>query len=162
MNVYRVNSTLPCGRPRLGRPRNRSGIRPAHIVSFILVTSVIVSISGCIPVPRGDDPLDVRFMTRDELRDYSEQVFRRQNGLTTRLMMASPSRDALSESERRLIDKAESRMNEACASLNEIAAARAIGRDVDLELENSVRRTVRACAASARRLEDLLELHDIG
>jgi len=101
-------------------------------------------------------------MTTAELRDYSERVFRHHNSVTTRLMMAPPIDDAIGESTRRRIEKAESRMNKACSSLNEIAAARASGRDVDLELENQVRRTVRSCAESTRRLETLLDTHGIG
>lgn len=117
-------------------------------------------VPGCVPVPRGDDLLDVRFMTTDELRDYSERIFRRHNKVTTRLMMAPPM--DIGENTRRRIEKAESRMYDACASLNEIASARASGRDVDLALENKVRTTVRSCAKATRRMEDLLDAHDIG
>lgn len=104
----------------------------------------------------------MRFMTTEELRDYSERVFRLHNSITTRLMMAPPADDKLSESTRRRIERAESRMYRACTSLNEIAAARASGREVELELENKVRKTVRSCAESTRRLESLLDTHDIG
>lgn len=101
-------------------------------------------------------------MTTDELRDYSGRIFRRHNRVTSRLMLAPPTDDESGESARRRIEKAESRMNEACSSLNEIAAARASGREVDFELENRVRRTVRTCAESTRRLETLLDEHGIG
>ncbi|MBL39200.1 MAG: hypothetical protein CMP07_12405 [Xanthomonadales bacterium] len=129
---------------------------------FILHLSLLAAISGCVPVPRGNDPLDLRFMTTDELRDYSERVFRRHNGVVTRLMMAPPLDGEIGERARRRIEKAESRMNKDCSSLNEIAAARASGREVDLELENRVRRTVRSCAESTRRLETLLDEHGVG
>lgn len=130
-------------------------------VSFTLCALVSSAMIGCVPVPRGDDLLDVRFMTTDELRDFSERVFRRHNRVTTRLMMAPPMDDRLTESKRRRIEKSEMRMYEACASLNEIAAARASGREVELDLENKVRKTVRSCAESTRRLEALLDAHDI-
>lgn len=101
-------------------------------------------------------------MTPDELREYSERVFRHQNGVMTRLMMAPPMGDEIGESVRRRVEKAESRMGKACSSLNEVAAARASGREVDMGLENQVRRTVRSCAESTRRLEALLDAHGIG
>src|SRR6056297_4522 len=130
-------------------------------VAFTLCALVSSAMIGCIPVPRGDDLLDVRFMTTDELRDYSERVFRRHNRVTTRLMMAPPMDDRVSKSTRRRIEKSEARMYEACASLNEIAAARASGREVEPGRENKVRKTVRSCAESTRRLEELLDAHDI-
>lgn len=163
MNVDRTRPTpvLP-GRHDPARPHDPRGVRSARMAAFILSASIIGSIPGCVPVPRGDDPLDIRFMTTDQLRDYSERVFRRQNSVTTRLMLAPPMADALSAAERSRIDKAETRMYETCASLNEIAAARASGRDVELKLENQVRKSVRSCAASTRRLERLLDRHGIG
>jgi len=122
----------------------------------------LLFLSGCIPVPHGEDGLDVRFMSADELRDFSERVFRRHNSVTTRLMMAPPADDTASRATRKRIEKAESRMYRACASLNEIASARASNREVDLALENRVRKTVRSCAESTRRLESLLDEHGIG
>ncbi|MDT8449330.1 MAG: hypothetical protein RQ847_04070, partial [Wenzhouxiangellaceae bacterium] len=51
----------------------------------------LLMLAGCIvPVPKGDNPLAMRLMTRDGLKDYSEEVFRRQNRVMTRLMMAAP------------------------------------------------------------------------
>lgn len=101
-------------------------------------------------------------MTADELREFSERVFRRHNSVTTRLMMAPPAEDTVSRAIRKRIEKAESRMYRACSSLNEIAAARASNREVGLELENKVRKSVRSCAKSTRRLESLLDEHHIG
>ena len=62
----------------------------------------------------------------------------------------------------RRIEKAESRMYETCASLNEVAASRASDREVEPGLENKVRKTVRSCAESTRRLESLLDKRGIG
>ena len=129
---------------------------------FIFCASLLSLIGGCIPVPRGDDLLDVRFMSTDELRDYSEQVFRLHNRVTTRLMMAPRANDKVSDSTRRRIEKAEARMYKTCASLNEVAASRASGREVESGLENKVRKTVRSCAESTRRLASLLDKHGIG
>lgn len=117
---------------------------------------------GCVPVPRGDNPLHMRFMTTGDLRDYSEAVFREQNRVTTRLMMAPLHADAISTEERRRVERAEARMNDACASLNQIASQRARGQDTDLALENKVRRNVRECARATERLQKLLDELEIG
>lgn len=152
----------PSPTPEFAVADKRRGRRATRSVPAMFCALILSSAAGCIPVPRGDDSLDVRFMTADELREYSERVFRRHNRVTTRLMMAPPLDDAVSRSARRQIEKAESRMYDACATLNEIAAARSSGREVERALENEARKTVRACAESTRRLESLLDEHEVG
>jgi len=132
---------------------------PLHIP---FLAAVVLTAAGCVPVPRGDNPLELRFMTTEDLRDYSEQVFREHNRVTTRLMMAPLDADAVSDEQRSRIDRAETRMNEACASLNRIASARARDQDTGIELENRVRRNVRACARRTERLRTLLDELEIG
>jgi len=112
-----------------------------------------LSLAGCIPVPERGDPFDLEFMSRDELRQYSETVFRRHNRVATRLMLATDS----SERDRDELERAERRMNEACASLNRIASMRAAGEEPGLELENRVRRDVRLCEHTTVRVEELLD-----
>jgi hypothetical protein len=120
-----------------------------------------LALSGCIvPVP-GDDALDVEFMSRDELRDYSERVFRRHNRTVTRLMTAHSAADVSDRQVDRL-ERLERRMNRACESLNRIASMRARGEEPDLELENRVRRDVRTCDERTRRVQDLLDVLGIG
>ncbi|MEX2497601.1 MAG: hypothetical protein WD397_01845 [Wenzhouxiangellaceae bacterium] len=101
-------------------------------------------------------------MSSDELRAYAEEVFRQQNRVTTRLMMAPLDSPSIGEDDRRRIEQAETLMNNACASLNEIASARTSGEEVDRKLENTVRKQVRTCARETGRLEDLLDALDIG
>jgi len=130
--------------------------------SAVLVALVLTLATGCIPVPRGNNPLDLRFMSSNELRDYAEEVFREQNRLTTRLMMAPMEEGSANPRARRRIKKAESRMTKACASLNRIAMARAQGEEVDTKLEQTVRRNVRQCEHETRRLKKLLDKFEIG
>ncbi|MFO7763408.1 MAG: hypothetical protein R6V61_06730 [Wenzhouxiangellaceae bacterium] len=101
-------------------------------------------------------------MSGEELRKYAEEAFRHQNRVTTRLMMAPLDSPSVSDDDRRRIEQAESEMNDACASLNEIASARASGDDVDAKLENTVRRKVRTCARKTERLESILDELDVG
>lgn len=101
-------------------------------------------------------------MTTNELRSYSERVFRRHNRVTTRIMLAPPAAGDVTEAERRRIERAESRMNRACTHLNQVAEARAGGKDASAALQNKVRKTVRSCAETTRRLETLLDKHGIG
>ena len=124
---------------------------------------VVLSLAGsCLPVPRGHNPFELRFMSTEELREYAEEVFREQNRLTTRLMMAPMGPGSITSQQRGRVEKAEVRMNNACASLNTIASARARGNDIDVELENRVRRDVRECARQTERLKALLDEFEIG
>lgn len=141
-------------------PHTASGMPHSRYCALLCV--LLLAIAGCIPVPRGGDGTDMRFMSSDELREYAEEVFRHQNRVTTRLMMAPLDAPSIGEDDRRRIEQAETRMNNACASLNEIASARSSGEDVDRKLENTVRKQVRTCARETGRLEDLLDALDIG
>ncbi|MDT8450510.1 MAG: hypothetical protein RQ847_10120, partial [Wenzhouxiangellaceae bacterium] len=85
-------------------------------------------------------------------------VFRRQNRVMTRLMMAAPKEiDSLSTREQLRLERLEKRMNDACAPLNDVASARSQGRDTSFEQQNDVRQTVRVCAAETARLEQFLD-----
>lgn len=119
----------------------------------------VAMLAGCIvPVPKGHNPMAMRLMTRDGLEDYSEEVFRHQNRVMTRLMMASPeNNESLSPSDRSRLERAEQRVNDACAPVNQIASARSRGQDTGFEMENDVRQTIRVCQAETRRLEKLLD-----
>lgn len=121
----------------------------------------LLLVVGCIPVPRGHNPLNLRFMSSDELRAYAEQVFRHHNRIMTRLMMAPIDEDSLSSAQRERLEDAETRMSEACSSLNEIASDRASGEDSASGLENRVRRNVRQCAKNTRRVEKILDRLEI-
>lgn len=149
-----VGHSVRSSSPR--RDRRRIAIPGAWIAAVMGL-----GLSGCvIPVP-GDDALDVEFMSRDELRDYSERVFRRHNRTVTRLMTALSAAD-VSDRETDRLERLERRMNRACKSLNRIASMRARGEDPDLELENRVRRDVRTCDERTRRVENLLEELGVG
>lgn len=135
----------------------RSGNRLAAFLCALLL-----AIGGCVPVPRGGDGQDLDFMSGEELRQYAEQTFRHQNRVTTRLMMAPLDSSSIDHENRRRIERAESEMNDACASLNEVASARARGEEVNAKLENTVRRNLRTCARKTKRLERILDALDVG
>lgn len=155
LNAVRPNSAMPGIGYAKATTANASRV---SILSILIVTFI----GSCVPVPRGPNPLELQFMSTEGLREYAEEVFRDQNRLTTRLMMAPMHADSISRKDRRRVDRAESRMNDACASLNEIASARAQGKEVDLELENRVREDVRGCAQQTKRLQALLDELGIG
>jgi hypothetical protein len=134
------------------RIRSSAGAGPRRPLAAALLGATL---AGCIvPVP-GDDPLELELMTPDELRAYTEDVFRRHNRVVTQLMMAGTA--SLDERQRRRLERAEARMNRACADLNDVASARAAGRDTDLALENRVRTSVADCEGRTEAVASMLE-----
>lgn len=125
------------------------------IVATLLLAACIV------PVPRGPNPLELKFMTPDRLRTYSERVFRYQNRITSRMIMAAFQFDDLTETQRRAIERAERRVNESCSSLNELASARINQEDTGLLLRGEAWMTVRRCEQRTEALEALLDKHGI-
>jgi len=127
-----------------------------------MILATLIPLAGCIvPVPRGLNPLHLKLMSAETLREYSEEVFRRHNRVASRLMMATPEIESLSAAEATRLDRAEARMNDACAALNEVASLRATGEDTGFALENEVRKTVRHCSAKTKALERLLDQLEI-
>lgn len=130
---------------------------PAVRSALIAVFSLIM-ISGCIvPVPKDENPLKLRFMSRERLKEYTEQVFRRHNQVMSRLMMATLESETLKNESLDRLERAESRMSEACSSLNLIAEARAGDGDPGLALKNRVRRSIRECDEATAKVEKLLD-----
>ena len=158
-NVWQIARRYTCNMTALGHAGSRVAKGGRSCIFAILVLSLA---GGCVPVPRGHNPFALRFMSTDELREYTEEVFREQNRLTTRLMMAPMGAGSVTPEQRRRVEQAEARMNDACASLNTIASARAQGNDIGIELENRVRRDIRECARQTERLKALLDELEIG
>jgi len=100
-------------------------------------------------------------MTPGDLRAYSEQVFRHQNKVITRMMMAGFEIDGLTETQRQQIERAESKLNESCDSINEIASARVQREQTGLLLRGEVWLSVRGCEQRTDQLESLLNEYGI-
>ncbi|MDT8437742.1 MAG: hypothetical protein RQ729_01885 [Wenzhouxiangellaceae bacterium] len=116
---------------------------------------------GCIPVPRGPNPLDLRFMTPEQLGEYSEQVFRHQNAVLTRMMFAGFEIDLLDEEPAEKIRAAERAVNETCDDLNRLASMRMNDDQASLLLMSEAWFEVRSCQQRTDELEQLLNRHGI-
>ncbi len=87
---------------------------------------------------------------RQALSDYAEDLFRRQNALTTALMMQTEEDDA--------VYQAEMDMHSACKLLNEYARLAMEGKNGSLLFQRRVKNSLPACDAAIQKLETILEV----
>ncbi len=94
---------------------------------------------------------------QDEIAQYGENVFRKQNVLTSQVMMLSES--DLSEQNQQRLQQAEAQMQAACKLLNEYAAREMDAEKMDLLFQKQVKDSIKGCDMSIQKMEaTLLEL----
>jgi C-terminal processing protease CtpA/Prc len=94
---------------------------------------------------------------QDEIAEYGETVFRKQNLLTSQVMMLSESE--LSEQNQQRLQQAEARMQEDCKLLNEYATREMDAENIDLLFRKQVKDSIKGCDMSIQKMEaTLLEL----
>lgn len=82
--------------------------------------------------------------------DYAESVFRRQNQLSSRLMMLN---DDAEETE--IFEVADQQMRDACHLLNEYAEREMSGEIMSWRFKSKVKDSVESCEKSVQRMEVL-------
>ncbi len=87
------------------------------------------------------------------LSSYAESIFRRQNEVTSKLMMIPE--DELDDPE--AVYQAEMNMHKACRLLNEYSQREMEGKPVSLLFKKRVRNSLEDCDESIQELEELLE-----
>ncbi len=87
-----------------------------------------------------------------ELTVYAENLFRRQNELTSELMMLDSGSDDENE-----IYQAELRMHEACKLLNDYAQSQMEGKSMGILFKRRVKNSLPACDDAIQDLEDAIE-----
>lgn len=87
---------------------------------------------------------------KDSFADYAESVFRRQNQLSSRLMMLN---DDAEETE--IFEVADQEMRDACHLLNEYAEREMSGESMSWRFKSKVQDSVGNCEKSVQRMEVL-------
>jgi hypothetical protein len=94
------------------------------------------------------------FWQQDALAAQGEAVFRRQNEMTSQVMLLSETE--LSESELQKLQQTEARMQQDCHLLNEYARREMEDESMDLAFQNQVKNSISACEASIQKIEATL------
>ena len=87
---------------------------------------------------------------QDSFADYAESVFRRQNQLSSRLMMLNDN-----DEETAAFEVADQEMRDACHLLNEYAEREMSGEDMSWRFKSKVKDSVESCEKSVQRMEVL-------
>ena len=116
-------------------------MKPTSIKLIVLVLSFSFLL-GCASAPVNSG--------HDSFADYAESVFRRQNQLSSRLMMLND--DAEDEE---VFDVADQEMRDACHLLNEYAEREISGESMGLRFKSKVQDSIEACDKSVQRMEVL-------
>lgn len=91
---------------------------------------------------------------QDSIAEYGETVFRKQNLITSQVMMLSDSE--LSPENSRKLQQAESKMQKDCKLLNEYASREMDKATIDLLFQKQVRDSISSCDASIQSIQSLL------
>jgi len=87
---------------------------------------------------------------RQALSDYAEALFRRQNELTTVIMMLPEENDA--------VYQAEMDMHTACKLLNDYARLTMEGKNASILFQRKVKNSLPACDVAIQKLETILDV----
>jgi len=88
----------------------------------------------------------------DELAAYAESVFRRQNSITSTIMMMSED-DIVDEKQ---LTQAEMKMYEACRLLNEYSSREMDGESMGVLFRRKVKFSIKGCDESIQKVEAIL------
>ena len=113
--------------------------------TFLIAVILLLETAACSTLPASAQQYD-------NFTDYAEAVFRHQNDLTSRLMMADP--DSLPDNDH--LEMAEEAMNDACHLLNEYAERENEGESVGLFFKREVQASIENCDRKIQKLEAML------
>lgn len=91
---------------------------------------------------------------QDDIAEHGEAVFRRQNAITSQVMMLSDS--DLSASNQKKLQQAESKMQQECKLLNEYATREMDKKTSDVLFQKQVRDSIEGCDSSIKQIENTL------
>lgn len=91
---------------------------------------------------------------QDTIAEYGESVFRRQNLITSQIMMSEAE---LSAENTQKLQQAEAQMQKDCKLLNEYATREMDKASIDLLFQKQVKDSIPGCDASIQKMEVLLK-----
>ncbi len=94
------------------------------------------------------------FWQQDILAAQGEAVFRRQNEMTSQVMLLSETE--LSAPELQKLQQAEARMQQDCHLLNDYARREIEDESMDLSFQQQVKNSIQGCEASIQKIEATL------
>ncbi len=118
------------------------------VMKLTSIKSIVLIFPFCFVLGCASAPVN---SGHDSFADYAESVFRRQNQLSSRLMMLNDAADEDNEA----FDVADQEMRDACHLLNEYAEREISGESMGLRFKSKVQDSIEACDKSVQRMEAL-------
>ncbi len=128
---------------------------PSRIVRAGILLPLLL-LTGCVGITIDNADGERQRFSRQEFRDYTQAVFRRQNALVGEVILLAEDMLDADPAQMRAVYEAEDAMNAACEPLNRLVARIRDGSNVRIDERLDIVPTVPRCDAAARRLEALL------
>jgi hypothetical protein len=94
------------------------------------------------------------WMNSESLAEYGESVFKRQNLITSQIMLLPETQ--LSGAQSQKLQQAEAKMHQDCKLLNDYAVREMDNANIDLVFKKKVRDSIESCDFSIQQIENTL------
>ncbi len=138
-------------------PRRNRYCREA--IKLFFACSLTLALAACATVTTRQPDGSSKQLSQEEYAAYAEQVFRRQNSASQRVIYY----DSEAEKPENIValEEAEENMLEACQFLNQIVMSKIYKEDETLILRLRTRQTIDDCDYATRELEALLQKYGV-
>ena len=115
-----------------------------------------LAITACVRVERSLPDGSVERVSREELPQYAEEVFKHRNAVSTRFLERTPEIEDGDPDTARTLEEAERRMDEACAPVDALAIAFRDAERMTLKAKLALARALQGCAEATDAAEHAL------
>ena len=138
--------------------KNKWGRHPIEVFKLLIFFHLILLSSSCSTITTYTPDGTAENRSIEEFELYVEEVFRRQNRISTELIMLLIDYDLNStEDQHLLLVDAEEKITDACQPLNTMVIMKVENRAIDMSLKFKIVNTISKCEYITRDVEILLK-----
>jgi hypothetical protein len=115
-----------------------------------------LALTACVRVERTLPDGRVERVSREELPQYAQEVFKHRNAVSTRFLEGTPEIEDGDPDAARALEEAERRMDEACAPVDALAIAFRDAERMTLKAKLGLARALQGCAEATDAAEQAL------
>ena len=138
--------------------KNKWERNPIGVFKLLIIFHLILLTSSCSTITTYTPDGTAENRSIEEFKLYAEEVFRRQNRISTELIMLLIDYDIDSkEKQHQLIVDAEEKITDACQPLNTMVIMKVENRDIDMSLKFKIVDSISKCDYITREVEVMLK-----